>query len=73
MRLVANIEVPIAIDKDFISSRIFDSPVSDDSGHYLDSELRGTVDWDPCKEREYKQQLPNAEGDLRWAMTPLTQ
>lgn len=49
------IKVPLAIDEDFISTRVFDSPVSDDSGHYLDSELRGTVDWELCKECEYKQ------------------
>lgn len=42
------IKIPIDFDDAFVAGRVFDSPVSDDGGHYRDSELRGTVDWNLC-------------------------
>lgn len=43
---VTCVKLPICVDA--IEDRVFDSPVSDGRGGYLDSELCGTVDWDLC-------------------------
>lgn len=47
---ITAIKIPIEVSESFIDSRVFDSPVSDDGGEYRDSELRGTVEWDLCKD-----------------------
>ena len=43
------VRVPLELSDDFIASRVYDSPVSDDLGMYRDSELRRTVEWDLCR------------------------
>lgn len=45
---VTCVKIPIGFGDDFVTDRIFDSPVSDGGGIYRDSELCGTVDWDLC-------------------------
>lgn len=45
---VSAIRIPFPCDEGFVSSRVFDSPVSDAEGKYRDSELRDTVQWDLC-------------------------
>ena len=42
------IKIPIVTEGDFASKRVFDSPICDEHGVYLESELRGTVDWNLC-------------------------
>ena len=45
---ITAIKVPFTHSKDFINSRVFNSPIADSSGMYRDSLLRGTVEWDLC-------------------------
>ncbi|WP_165173973.1 DUF2971 domain-containing protein [Adlercreutzia sp. ZJ242] len=45
---ITSIKVPLRLDDGLKSERVFDSPVSDGNGEYLDSELLGTIDWDFC-------------------------
>ncbi len=40
--------IPLEFPDGFVEDRVFDSPVSDGTGRYSDSVLRGTVDWDLC-------------------------
>lgn len=42
------IKIPIAVEEDFVSKHVFDSPACGDGGMYLESELYGTVDWNLC-------------------------
>lgn len=48
-------KIPLELSADFVATHVFDSPVSDGCGHYLDSELLGTVDWDLCHGCQHRQ------------------
>lgn len=48
------IKIPLSLPDDFASTKVFDSPISDGSGHFRDSELLGTVDWNLCSDCDYK-------------------
>lgn len=43
------VKVPLEFTDDFVAKRVYDSPVSDGKGTYLDSKLCQTVDWDLCR------------------------
>lgn len=42
------VRVPLDLSEDFISQRVYNSPVSDGKTMYRASELQGTVEWDLC-------------------------
>ena len=42
------IRLPLELSDDFINNRVYDSPVSDNKGRFLDSALRGTIEWNLC-------------------------
>jgi hypothetical protein len=47
---ITAIRAPLKFTQKFVEERVFDSPVSDGHGKYLDSELQGTVDWNLCSD-----------------------
>lgn len=48
------LKIPMNLNERFISSRIFDSPASDGRGHFRQSKLFGTVEWNLCGECKLK-------------------
>lgn len=48
------LKIPLNLNERFISSRIFDSPASDGRGHFRQSKLFGTVEWNLCSDCKSK-------------------
>lgn len=47
-------KVPLPIDDSFVSSQVYDSPISNAESGYHSSCLRGTVDWSLCEGCSFK-------------------
>lgn len=48
------LKIPLNLNEHFISSRIYDSPAPDGRGHFRQSKLFGTVEWNLCSDCKFK-------------------